>query len=153
MEIEQPGTELLPLSRRVPSRSVPSAQPRRRRGLHRHEDLPVPAPHHAALHTTKRPADELLPEENGKPGPRADLDEALSHPYLLRPPAGGTGIGGDVEEELLRGVPPPPAAASVHRPCRRKRGGERATPCGGEKAEGDWWRRGQREAEERLLLD
>jgi len=69
VEIEQPGTELLPLPRQVPS-----AQPRRRRGLHRHEDLPIPAPHPAALYTQSGPSDELNPVETGKPGLHADLD-------------------------------------------------------------------------------
>lgn len=80
MEIEKTGAELLPLPRRVPRRAVPSTQPRGRSRLHRHEDLPVPAPHPAALQKQRYLPDELIPQATGKPAPRADLDEPPAVP-------------------------------------------------------------------------
>jgi hypothetical protein len=54
VEIEKPGAELLPEPRRLRSRRVPSAKPGRRGLVHRHEDLPIPAPHPAALHAKSK---------------------------------------------------------------------------------------------------
>ena len=66
---------------------VPSEQPRRCRGFHRHEDLPIPTPHPAALYTQSDPSDELNPEENGKPGLHADLDQPFGHTCYGNRPA------------------------------------------------------------------
>jgi hypothetical protein len=65
-------------------------------------------------HTQRQPADELVPEETGKPGPRADLDEALSRTTSCcthrtpAPPALAGMSKRSCSEEYRRRPPPPP---------------------------------------------
>lgn len=124
MEIEQPGTELLPLSRRVPGGGVPSAQPRRRRGLHRHEDLPVPAPHPAALHAQRDPPMSSFQKKPENLEPHADLDGALGRTCCAHRPApalAGTSKR-SCSEEYRRRPPPPPFIVGAGE--RGERGGD-----------------------------
>jgi hypothetical protein len=87
---------------------------------------------------TKRPADELVPGETGKPGPRADLDEALSRTCCAHRPAAPALVGTSkrsCSEEYRRRPPPPPfivgAGERGERSGRRRVEGRRPRGTGG----------------------